>query len=175
MAAGVTHEWMSFASLIVVLGTSVILMQPLMQETSTPIIKDYEDKTALDAAGSIMMDLENQTGAAIMMALSNTDLNVPYPRAIRINDSPVLKLDNEFQSDLGSHLAMIYSPSGRYKLKNMLDWNIIGVIYVYQTNDPKYTDIITDMNNDSDPANDNMYGFGIDTSVNGYWQFILQP
>ena len=70
---------------------------------------------------------------------------------------------------------MIYSPSGRYKLKNMLDWNIIGVIYVYQTNDPKYTDIITDMNNDSDPANDNMYGFGIDTSVNGYWQFILQP
>lgn len=180
MASSTMHEWLSFSTLVVVMGTAAILMQPLMQETSKPIIKDYADKTALDATGSIMMELEDQTGAAIMMALSNTDLNLPFPRAIRINDSPVLKLDNAFQADLGSGLAKVYSSSGKYKLKNMLDWKIIDVVYVYTTSDPKFTDIIEDMNSDSNPDNDNMYGYGYGldesgNSVNGYWQYILKP
>ena len=50
MASSTMHEWLSFSTLVVVMGTAAILMQPLMQETSKPIIKDYADLDRISVA-----------------------------------------------------------------------------------------------------------------------------
>lgn len=168
----VIHEWLSLAILVIFMGISAFAATPLINETSTPIVKDYQDKTTISASGSIIMDgLKGQTGADIMMSLANTDVNTPYPRAIRINGSRVIKLDNTFQTNLVNELAYVYSHDG---LKNMLDWKIIDIIFVYTTHVPGYGDILIDLAKDDNPANDNMYGYGVDSSSEGYWQYILQ-
>lgn len=172
MVSDIMHEWISMGLLVVFMGISVVLAGPLLVEASSPIIEDYQDKTVLNASGSIVMEqLDGKTGADLLMSLANTDINVPYPRAIRFNNSRVIKLDNAFQADLAAQLSYIYLHDG---LKEMLDWKVIDIIYVYTTHDDKLGDLMTDLSNDDNPANDYVYGFGVDTSVEGYWQYILQ-
>ena len=130
MDADMVHEWLSLAILVLVLGISTVELGILLREASTPIIKDYEDKTALNATGSIMSDFEGQTGVDILMSLANADLNVPYPRSIRINNTPIIDINDAFLADVSSNLAAIYSPSGQYKLGSMLDYKVDKVEFV---------------------------------------------
>lgn len=145
MDSNVTHEWIDFAILVVLMGVATILIMPLMIELKTPIITDYSDKTVLDATGSIMTEAEIKTGADLFMAISNTDLNIPYPRSIRINNTPIIDLNNAFLTNLSANLAMIYTDSGDYKLKSMLNYKITSVEFVH------------------------------DTTNGDYWQYTLQP
>lgn len=145
MDNNVTKEWLDLAVLVVMMGVATIILFPLMVELKTPVIADYSDKTALDATGSIMMEGEIKTGADLFLAISNTDLNIPYPRSIRINNTPIIDLNNAFIAKLSENLALIYTDSGDYKLKSMLNYKITSISFVHD-----------DVNGD-------------------YWQYTLQP
>ena len=123
-------EWLEFAILIVVMGVSVIILTPFINAISTPIIADYSDKTAVDATGSIMTEDTVRTGADLFLAIANSDLNLPYPRSIKINNSPILDLDNKFLTNLSANLALVYTDAGSYKLKSMLEYKIQSVEFV---------------------------------------------
>lgn len=124
-------EWLQLASLVLVLGMGSYNISALFREASTPIISDYQDKTTLNAKGSLMVDGDVKTGADIMFALINSDLNLPYPRSIRINNTPIIDLNNTFMADLDTNLALIYSSAGDYKLSTMLDYKVVDVKYVW--------------------------------------------
>lgn len=127
----VVIEWLQLAVLVLVLGMGSFNVSALFREASTPIIRDYQDKTALDAKGSLMVEGAIKTGADLMFALINSDLNLPYPRSIKINSSPIIDLNNEFIANLDTNLALIYSSAGEYKLSTMLDYKVTKVEYIW--------------------------------------------
>ncbi|MBQ2885837.1 MAG: hypothetical protein IJE43_19100 [Alphaproteobacteria bacterium] len=127
----VVIEWLQLAVLVLVLGIGSYNVSALFRETSTPIIRDYQDKTALDAKGSLMVEGAIKTGADLMFALINSDLNLPYPRSIKINSSPIIDLNNAFIANLDTNLALIYSSVGEYKLSTMLDYKVTKVEYIW--------------------------------------------
>lgn len=123
-------EWLDIAILVLVMSMSVMQFPILFEETSKPIIKDYEDKTALFAGGSVYTELANKTGAELMMSIVNADENTPYPRSIKINNTKIIDLDNAFIANKQLNISGIYSSSGEYKLGTMLNWNIESVTFV---------------------------------------------
>lgn len=120
--------------LVLVMGWSILNLPALMRATNEPIIAGIEDKTALEVNGSIYDSSAVQTGADLVAALLNVDANTPYPRAIKVNDSPVMKLDGAFYANKQNNLSLMFSASGDYKLSTMLDYSVESVTFVPDNN-----------------------------------------
>lgn len=129
-------KWLDFVLLIVIIAASVVILPVVFQEYSTPILQSIEDKTALDVKNALYVGNEEKTGADLLMSLVVVDEYTPYPRAIRINNTPIIVLDKSWVSSKYRNISIIYSTSGAYKLGNMLDWEITSVSYVPNNGSP---------------------------------------
>lgn len=123
--------WLDVAILVLVLGMAVTNITPLLVEASKPIVKDYEDKTALKSYGDTYTESRVKTGADLVASLLNLDENIPYPRSIRVNNLPIIDLDNAFITNKQPNISAIYSKYGDFKLSTMLEWTITKIEFVY--------------------------------------------
>lgn len=88
----------------------------------TPMISYIDEKSALDTEDIVSWFDENNKnsnvrhGKDLLLALLNTDEYACYPNAIKIDNSPVFKLDMSFQTQKVTKMKEIYNPSGAYAL-----------------------------------------------------------
>lgn len=135
MNSALSYYW-DMMLLVLVLALAVINLPVLTNEWDKDIAVRMEDKSALDSENSIYVDDVMKTGADLMMALSIVDSMIPYPRSIRINETPVIDLDNAWIANKTSNLISIYSSSGNWKLGTMLNYQITNVEFVNNGGDP---------------------------------------
>lgn len=135
MNSALSYYW-DMMLLVLVLAIAVVNLPILTTEWSNGIAVRMEDKTALDSDNSIYVDDVMKTGADLMMALAIVDSMIPYPRSIRINDTPIIDLDNAWIASKTSNLISIYSSSGNWKLGTMLNHQITKVEFVENGGDP---------------------------------------
>lgn len=112
--------------------TSAALTLTLLVLASDPIITQGSDKSFVESAGIQQVQESTEYGRDLLLMLLNTDPMTPYPRAIKINDTPVIKLDNDFIAAKMRNISAIYSASGPYKLSTMLNYKIASYEYVYE-------------------------------------------
>jgi hypothetical protein len=118
-----------FVLLIVGAATSLILM--LVMLTQEPIISPSEDKSMVAVNGALDDFGEGLTGHDLLLMLMNVDSMTPYPRAVKINDTPVIVIDEKYVASKMGNLADIYREDGDYKLKTLLDKRVVSQEYVY--------------------------------------------
>lgn len=134
----VVEKYIELACIIFLFVLSAFLTANLLWVASDPIINLGEDKTFQESAGVQTWDYHHIYGKDILLMLLNTDEMTPYPRAIKINDTPVIKLDNAFMATKMRNVSAIYSSSGNWKLSSMLNWEVISSDYVYEGADAPY-------------------------------------
>jgi hypothetical protein len=130
-----------FVLLIVGAATSLILM--LVMLTQEPIINPSEDKSMVAVNGALDDFGEGLTGHDLLLMLMNVDSMTPYPRAVKINDTPVIVIDEKYVASKMGNLAVIYNSGGSYKLSTLLDKQVVSQEYVY--------DDVSDTNGDGEP------------------------
>lgn len=103
--------------------------------TRQPVLLNVEDKTMIESIGTQYRYEAEVYGRDLLLMLLNTDAMSPFPKGIKINDSPVIRIDNEFISHKMENIGVIYSSSGAYKLSAMLDYIVKSTTYVYKSPD----------------------------------------
>ena len=129
-------KWLDLMLLILVLSAGVTMLPTLFVEYSMPIMSYTEDKTAMDVNSGLIVDETVKTGADVFLSLVVADEYCPFPRSIRINDTPVIDITKEWLSNKYTNLQNIYSSSGDYRLSVMLDWTVTSIEYVENGGDP---------------------------------------
>ena len=129
-------KWFDLMLLILVLSAGVTMLPTLFVEYSMPIMSYTEDKTAMDVNSGLIVDETVKTGADVFLSLVVADEYCPFPRSIRINDTPVIDITKEWLSNKYTNLQNIYSSSGNYRLSVMLDWTVTSIEYVENGGDP---------------------------------------
>lgn len=127
-------EYVELGVLVIMMVYGALNAGMLAKEAATPIVADYDDKTAMPAQGAINTDEYVFTGADLMYTVILADNNIPYPRAVKVNDAPVIRMDDEFVANKERNVGGIYSSTGLYKLGTMLDWHVVDIKYVSDTN-----------------------------------------
>lgn len=110
----------------------------LLALCQNPIIEQGEDKTFATSQGVQYWEDYDIYGRDLLLMLFNTDPMSPFPRAIKINNTPVIKLDKSFVADKMKNVSEIYSSQGQYRLSTMLDWKVVEEKYVYDGADAPY-------------------------------------
>lgn len=134
----ILEKYLEVAISIFLYVTSAALTLTLLVFAQDPIITQGSDKTLVESAGVQQMYESTEYGRDILLMLLNTDPMSPYPKAIKINNTPVIKLDNDFIASKMRNLAAIYSANGQYKLSTMLDYKVSSYKYVYEGTDAPY-------------------------------------
>ena len=132
----IKYVGLAFSIFIFAASSANVFM--LLNNASEPIVELGSDKTFVESTGVQKTYEQELYGSDILMMLLNTDAMTPYPRAIKINDTPVIKLDNSFITAKIRNTGNIYSPSGQWGLKNMLDWKVVSKKYVYDDPEGPY-------------------------------------
>lgn len=96
-----------------------------------PIIVQGSDKTFIESTGVQEHYDSELFGYDILLMLMNVDDMTPYPRAIRINDGPIIKIDNSYVAYKMKNVALIYDAEGDYKLSLMLNYKVTTQEYIY--------------------------------------------
>lgn len=125
------EKWVDLALLVMSLVVGVSMLALIVRVSNTPIAAVYEDKTTVQSIEEIQVDKSMKTGKDVLMCLVVADDLMPYPRAIRLNDTPVVYMTDDWLTSKNKMVAEIYKASGSYNLKSMLDWNVTDVQYVY--------------------------------------------
>lgn len=107
------------------LGSSCMIS--FMYVMQKPMISYTEEKSALDTNDVISEPKAYRYGKDLLASLVNSDELAPYPNAIRIDDSPVLKLDSTFMVMKFDNLVKVYSATGSYRLSTKLNDKIKDV------------------------------------------------
>lgn len=112
--------WYELIFLLFMLLAAATGVTSVLYCCNSEIVSYTEDKTALDT-----FDIDNivaypRYGRDLLVSLVNTDENAPYPNAIKIDDSPILKIDNAFHTKKFSNIGNVYSSTGEYKLSTKL-------------------------------------------------------
>lgn len=94
---------------------------------NSEIVSYTEDKTALDSVDIENLEAYPRYGRDLLASLINTDENAPYPNAIKIDDSPILKIDNTFHTKKFGVIGNVYYSGGDYKLSTKLNKPIKAV------------------------------------------------
>lgn len=123
---------------ILVAALSCVMVLRLMYVASEPIIIYGEDKTFIESTGQQERYPAELYGSDILEMLINTDQMNPYPKAIRINNAPVIKLDNAFVTNKMKVVASIYAANGQYRLSTMLDYKVTDSYFVYDDGPTPY-------------------------------------
>ena len=123
-------KWFDLVLLILILTIGVLLLPFVFIELNTPIMSKIEDKTALRVENALYVGHVNKTGADLFMGLVVVDEFLPFPKSIRINETPVIDLNKTWIANKYGNINKIYSEEGEYKLSKMLDWNITSVEFI---------------------------------------------
>lgn len=129
-------KWLDFMLLVLVLAAGITMLPTFFLECSTPIISYHEDKTAKDINSGLSVGEVEKTGADLFLSLVVVDEYCPFPRSIRINDTPVIDITKDWLSQKYSNLQKIYRSDGDYRMSDMLDWTVTSVEYVENGDDP---------------------------------------
>lgn len=116
--------------LVIFMAFAITILAFYTDSLSKSIDFGVENKSTVETKVSLGVGDNTKTGKDLLMSLALTDDFVMYPRAIRINDTPVIELTDEWILNRASQVAKIYDVSGSYKLANMLDYSIESVMYV---------------------------------------------
>lgn len=127
----VLERYIEFVTTIVLVAVAATITVVLVSQCATPIVELTDDKSMVPSTGVQEWEEHTLYGRDLLLMLINLDLMSPYPKAIRINDTPVLRIDNSFIMYKMRNVATIYASSGQYKLSTMLDWEITNIDYVY--------------------------------------------
>ena len=135
-----TYLEMAVSIFIYVACTAMTLS--LLAFAQNPIITLGSDKTLVESAGVQQEYKAVIYGRDLLLSLLNTDVMSPPPKSIKINDTPVIKLDNSFLANKVGNVSTIYSNTGVYKLSSMLNWTVTSTEYVYTGPGAPYIHII---------------------------------
>ena len=113
--------WYEMIMLMVMLLCGATSLTSVVVMLNKPIITYTNEKTALDSFDIENIEAYPRYGRDLLAALVNTDENAPYPNAIKIDDSPILLIDNTFHTRKFSVIAEVYDSGGPYQLSNKLD------------------------------------------------------
>lgn len=127
----VLERYIEFVTTIVLVAVAATITVVLVSQCATPIVELTDDKSMVPSTGVQEWEEHTLYGRDLLLMLINLDLMSPYPKAIRINDTDVLRIDNSFIMYKMRNVATIYASSGPYKLSTMLDWEITNIDYVY--------------------------------------------
>ena len=134
-------EYVHIAILVLAMVMSVAALLILYGVLATPIVEPASDKTALVASNAVYgtpTELSAERGSDVLMSLLATDEQTPYPRSVRINDTPIIDLNTLWLSDKYNNISRIYNSTGDWKIVNMLDWYVTDVTYVYDSVEGDY-------------------------------------
>lgn len=144
MNSGISY-YLDLAVLVISMAFAMLTLPNLTAAWQTPIITQIEDKTALDSEQSVYTEPTLKTGYDLLMSLVVADNLVPYPKSIRINDTPVIDLDNSWMMHKNENIGIIYSDSGSWKLSTMLHYKITKVEFVQNGGDPYWQYILEEV------------------------------
>ena len=119
--------WFETIILGVMLCLGAACMTSFIFIMQRPMISYIKDKSVEFTDDVISEPTADRYGKDLLAALVNTDEFAPYPNAIRIDGSPILKLDSTFIVMKFVNLGEVYSSSGQYKLSTKLNNKIQAV------------------------------------------------
>jgi len=123
------------AMLMMLLAIGIVCIGDMTRVYSQPIMAEANDKTAVrSSTGGVSVDVDLGTGSDLLMSLVVVDEFVEHPRAIRINDTPVIRFTDEWIYNKPRRVAQIFSASGEHKLSRMLDYKITSIKYIEDIN-----------------------------------------
>lgn len=128
-------QWFDVVILILVMAIGSSFTVTLFQVLQRDAIVRTEDKTMMDVDNAIYLSDGPETGADILMTLLMVDDYIPYPRAIKINDNPIIKLDKAFISNKHVLINQIYNGSEQ-NLKSMITWKVTSSEFDYKRDTP---------------------------------------
>ena len=134
----IIEKYIEISVSIFIYIASAILTLTILVFARDPIIIQGNDKTFIESTGVQQLYKSNTYGYDILLMLMNVDEMAPYPKAIKINDTPVIKINNEFIAYKMRNVSFIYSSTGTYKLSNMLHYKVISEEFVYSGPDAPY-------------------------------------
>lgn len=138
----IATKYIVLCTMVIVFAASTSIILHLLATASEPGVVSGTDKSLLESTGVQEGYEQELTGYDVLLSLLNTDTMTPYPRAIKINDSPVLKLDASFLTNQIPSVAIVYNTGGQYQLGNMLEWKVVSHEYVYDDGDTPYIHFI---------------------------------
>lgn len=127
------HRWFDLVMLIAVMLVGVSVLVMCVAVSSSPIAQYDEDKSVVATENGLVVDTPYKKGRELLLSLVIADEFTPYPRAIKINDSPIIQITDEWLLLKNSWLAKIYDAGGEYKLSTMLDWDIVSAQFKYDS------------------------------------------
>lgn len=134
----IIEKYLEMAVSIFIYVTCAALTSTLLIFAKDPIIVQGSDKTFVESTG-VQGSYESAIyGRDLLLMLLNTDIMSPYPKAIKINNSPVIKLDTSFTDSKMVKVSEIYSDSGSYKLSTMLDYKVTSKEFISNQPDSPY-------------------------------------
>ena len=128
--------WIDLAIAVAFLAFAMVNIIPLSIAWNTPITDVIEDKTMRSAILSGAEGDDSRTGYDLLFSLMIADEYTPYPKSIKINDTPIIDFVPEWYTQKSSQVNKIYSATGDWKLVNLLDKGIKSVDYVDNGGDP---------------------------------------
>lgn len=134
----VLERYMEIAISIFIYVVSATFTVTVLVSATVPIMPIMGDKTFIESTGVQELYEADVYGYDILLMLLNTDPMSPYPKGIKINNSPVLRIDNSFIAYKMKNVAVVYSPVGDYKLSLMLKYKVTNIDYVYKGIDSPY-------------------------------------
>lgn len=135
MRASTVWMEMVILAMCLILGSNAMLQ--FITEVSSPMLSYTTEKSAVDTDDVVSWyDTNNANsnvryGKDLLLALLNTDEYACYPNAIKIDNSPIFKLNMEFQTQKETRLKEIYDATGPYALgdPSRLNGKINACIY----------------------------------------------
>lgn len=127
-------------AVVLIICLFVVNSSYLISYWNTSIVYNREDKTAMDASSAIEVyniDFNSdsykntygntlKTGKDLIMSLLLVDEGTPYPRRLKILNSEIINLNNDWVSHKYSELAKLEVNAG-VKLTAAKDWKITAV------------------------------------------------
>lgn len=130
-------EFLDVIILVLILLSMVLVLPRFYTEMNISLWTQREDKTSL-IASDVIKDIEyTETVSEIILALIVLDEYTPYPNAIVLDNTPVVRLDNTFYTNRYSMISTVYNPSGNYGYKLYENKEIESIEFVYPWLDKK--------------------------------------
>lgn len=123
-------KWLDLTFIIIFMVISCIGLNLLLREVNTPLVSKHEDKSALYVENAIHEPFNIKTGSDIMLSLLVADDYCPEPASIRINNTPIIRIDDDYVASKYTEVNKIYNTSGQWQLGRLLNSRVIYVTYV---------------------------------------------
>lgn len=131
----VLGKWLDIVLLVAVMIQVVFFLPVVFVECSTPIIQQTSDKSVVAEGTPLRIEGEGKTGWDIIYMLYYADEYMTYPRAVRINNTPVIKVTSAWLVNKISNVETICSDYSDWKLYSMRDYRVVSSEFIYNNGD----------------------------------------